>query len=90
MAKSSLPLPILVTQGWHMDCFSPVRLYIDGEYIWLDSVMLNGGETITYTFSGDGRTWRLEVDQHPLHPGNSHPNATIELCGDPTTGHPIW
>jgi uncharacterized delta-60 repeat protein len=42
-----------------MDCFSPVRLYIDGEYIWLDSLKLNGGETFTYTFTGDGRTWRL-------------------------------
>jgi alpha-tubulin suppressor-like RCC1 family protein len=71
-----------------MDCFSPVRLYIDGEYIWLDSIQLAGGETFTYTFSGDGRTWRLEVDQHPLHPGNSHPNATIELCGDPTNWTP--
>ena len=71
-----------------MDCFSPVRLYIDGEYIWLDSIQLAGGETFTYTFAGDGRTWRLEVDQHPLHPGNSHPNATIELCGDPTNWTP--
>ena len=71
-----------------MDCFSPVRLFIDGEYIWLDSLKLNGGETFTYTFAGDGRTWRLEVDQHPLHPGNSHPNATIELCGDPSNWTP--
>jgi hypothetical protein len=71
-----------------MDCFSPVRLYIDGEYIWLDSIQLAGGETFTYTFSGDGRTWRLEVDQHPLHPGNSHPNATIELCGDSSNWTP--
>jgi uncharacterized repeat protein (TIGR01451 family) len=71
-----------------MDCFSPVRLYIDGEYIWLDSIQLAGGETFTYTFSGDGRTWRLEVDQHPLHPGNSHPNATVELCGDPSNWTP--
>jgi hypothetical protein len=71
-----------------MDCFSPVRLYIDGEYIWLDSLKLNGGETFTYTFAGDGRTWRLEVDQHPLHPGHSRPNATIERCGDPTNWTP--
>ena len=71
-----------------MDCFSPVRLYIDGEYIWLDSIQLTGGETFTYTFAGDGRTWRLEVDQHPLHPGNSHPNATIELCGNPSNWTP--
>ncbi|RYM33519.1 T9SS type A sorting domain-containing protein [Brumimicrobium glaciale] len=65
-----------------MDCFSPVRLYIDGAYIWLDSLQLVGGETFTYGFSADGRTWRLEVDQHPEHPGLSAPNATIELCGD--------
>jgi hypothetical protein len=71
-----------------MDCFSPIRLYIDGEYIWLDSIQLTGGETFTYTFAGDGRTWRLEVDQHPLHPGNSHPNATVELCGDPNNWTP--
>jgi alpha-tubulin suppressor-like RCC1 family protein len=71
-----------------MDCFSPVRLYIDGEYIWLDSLKLNGGETFTYTFAGDGRTWRLEVDQHPLHPGHSRPNATIERCGNPSNWTP--
>ena len=66
-----------------MDCFSPVRLYIDGVYIWLDSLQLNGGESFVYSFAGDGQTWHLEVDQHPLHPGNSNPNATIELCGNP-------
>jgi uncharacterized repeat protein (TIGR01451 family) len=65
-----------------MQCYSAVRLYIDGQYIWLDSVLLAGGGTDTLVFLGDGRTWRLEVDQHPLHPGNSHPNATVELCGD--------
>ena len=64
-----------------MQCYSPVRLYIDGQYYWLDSVQLAGGEKDTLVFSGDGQTWRLEVDQHPLHPGNSHPNATVELCG---------
>jgi uncharacterized repeat protein (TIGR01451 family) len=65
-----------------MQCFSPVRLYIDGLIVWLDSIQLLGGETKIYAFSGDGRTWRLEVAQHPLHPGFSFPNKTIELCGD--------
>ena len=65
-----------------MDCYSPVRLYIDGQDILLDSVQLLGQETDTLIYSGDGRTFRLEVDQHPLHPGNSRPNATIELCGN--------
>ena len=68
--------------GGDMNCYSQVRLYVDGEYVWMDSVQLLGQENIIYVFPGDGRTWRLEVDQHPLHPGNSFPNVTIELCGD--------
>jgi uncharacterized repeat protein (TIGR01451 family) len=51
-------------------------------YISLDSIQLFGGQTDTLVFAGDGRTYRLEVDQHPLHPGNSHPNATVERCGN--------
>ncbi|MBL4755903.1 MAG: T9SS type A sorting domain-containing protein [Flavobacteriales bacterium] len=65
-----------------MYCYSAVRVYIDGQFILLDSVQLAGGDSIVFMFSGDGRTWRLEADQHPLHPGNSHPNATVELCGN--------
>jgi uncharacterized repeat protein (TIGR01451 family) len=65
-----------------MDCFSPVRIYVDGVYTTLDSIKLVGGDSIVFAFAADGRTWRLEADQHPLHPGNSHPNATIEACGD--------
>lgn len=65
-----------------MTCFAPMRLYVDGQLITSDSVQLNGGDSAVFVFGGDGRTWRMEVDQHPLHPGNSNPNATIELCGD--------
>ncbi len=65
-----------------MDCYSPVRLFVDGQYMSLDSVQLIGGQTDTLIYSGDGgRTFRLEVDQHPLHPSKSEPNTTIELCG---------
>ena len=74
--------------GGDMQCYSPIRLYIDGQYILLDSIQLVGQNTDTLVFSGDGRTWRLEVDQHPLHPGNSHPNATVELCGNDTNWTP--
>jgi len=65
----------------NMTCQSEVRLFIDGQLIRLDSTQLLSGEQDTFNFLGDGRTWRMEVDQHPLHPGNSQPNATIELCG---------
>lgn len=64
-----------------MTCMAPVRLYIDGQFIWSDSIQLLSMQSTTYVFSGDGRTWRMEADQHPLHPGNSQPSTTIELCG---------
>lgn len=67
-----------------MQCFSPVRVYVDGQLIILDSIQLTGGETITYVFAGTAQTWILEADQHPLHPGNSHPNAHVENCGTGT------
>jgi len=65
-----------------MDCWAPVRIIVDGVLLTLDSLMIAGGDSVVYVFPGDGRTWRLEADQHPLHPGNSHPNATVESCGD--------
>ena len=74
--------------GGDMSCYAPVRLYIDGQLISVDSVMLVGGASQTFVYSGDGRTWRLEADQHPFHPGNSHPNASVELCGDSTNWTP--
>ncbi len=58
-----------------MSCFSPVRIFLDGQYLSLDSLMLNGGESKMFIFSADGRTWRLEADQHPRHPGDSHGNT---------------
>jgi len=64
-----------------MDCWAPVRVYIDGVLTILDSIRITGGDSVVYMFAGDGRTWRLEADQHPLHPGNSHPNASVENCG---------
>ncbi len=64
-----------------MDCFMPIRIYVDGVLTTLDSLKLVGGDSLVIMNAGDGRTWRLEADQHPLHPGSSHPNASIEACG---------
>lgn len=65
-----------------MVCYSPVRVYLDGVLVQFDSIQLAGGQTVYYDYPGYGRTWRLEADQHPLRPGNSHPNASLEACGD--------
>ncbi len=65
-----------------MQCLSPVRIYIDGVLESVQSIQLDGGQTMIYGFEATGQTWRLEADQHPLHPGNSYPNAVVELCGE--------
>jgi uncharacterized repeat protein (TIGR01451 family) len=67
--------------GGDMQCYAPVRIYVDGVLISLDSILIAGGDSVVIMFAGDGRTWRLEADQHPLHPGRSRPNATVENCG---------
>lgn len=64
-----------------MQCHRPVRVYLDTALYLLDSVLLTGGDSLVFCFPANGHTWRLEVDQHPMHPGNSHPNAVVELCG---------
>jgi uncharacterized repeat protein (TIGR01451 family) len=66
----------------NMQCYSPVRVYVDGILTYIDSVMLNGGETIVFSYPGNGQTWILQADQHPLHPGNSNPNDHVEACGN--------
>ncbi|MEJ6589643.1 MAG: T9SS type A sorting domain-containing protein [Crocinitomicaceae bacterium] len=65
-----------------MECYAPVWITIDGVVISTDSIMIQGGETLLYSYAGNGQTWILNAEQHPLHPGNSHPNAHVEACGD--------
>src|SRR5690606_19707853 len=67
--------------GGDMDCYAPVRVYVDGQWLLLDSIRINGGDSVVYMFPGLRATWRLEADQHPLHPGKSRPNASLEGCG---------
>ena len=67
--------------GGDMECYSPVIVYVNGTLFMVDSIMIQGGQTVTYSFLGNGETWILNAEQHPLHPGNSHPNAHVEGCG---------
>jgi uncharacterized delta-60 repeat protein len=76
--------------GGDMDCYSPVRIYINGVLFMLDSVKITGGDSVVFMFEGDGATWRLEADQHPLHPGFSRPNASIEACGSAASITANW
>ncbi len=64
-----------------MECYAPVTITIDGVVTYTDSILLISGQGITYSFVGNGETWILNAEQHPLHPGCSHPNAHVEDCG---------
>jgi uncharacterized repeat protein (TIGR01451 family) len=68
--------------GGDMECYSPMWVTVDGIVTYTDSVLIPGGETIVFSYFGNGQTWILNAEQHPLHPGNSHPNAHVEACGD--------
>jgi len=68
--------------GGDMECYSPVWVTVDGIVTYTDSLMIPGGQTTIISYFGNGQTWILNAEQHPLHPGNSHPNAHVEACGD--------
>lgn len=63
------------------------------EFIVIEDVMINmtsqdaapillaSQQTHTLSFEANGSTFRMEVEQVPNHPGNSHPAATVEGCG---------
>ncbi|MDC3309272.1 choice-of-anchor L domain-containing protein, partial [Crocinitomicaceae bacterium] len=74
--------------GGDMECYSPVWLTVDGVVTDTDSLQIQGGETLIYSYPASGQTFFLNAEQHPLHPGNSHPNAHVELCGDSTNWTP--
>ncbi len=80
--SNTIYFKVMNTGTGNMQCFSAVRLYVDGHWSDTDSVKLNAGDSTVFSYTGDGKTWRLEVDQHPLHLGASYPNATIEACGN--------
>lgn len=71
-----------------MQQVSEYRIYRNALLVQTSTFQLLGQEELIIDIPADGATYRLEADQHPMHPGNSHPNETIENCGDPfnTTG----
>ncbi len=74
--------------GGDMECYSPMWITVDGVVTYSDSILIPGGETLLLAYPANGQTWILNAEQHPLHPGNSHPNAHVEACGDSTNWTP--
>jgi PKD repeat protein len=60
------------------------RIFANDTLVHIGSFQLQGQEIIDICWPTEGRAIRLEADQHPEHPGNSHPQETIENCGDAT------
>ncbi|MDQ3190457.1 MAG: hypothetical protein M3Q58_02590 [Bacteroidota bacterium] len=69
-----------------MDGPSVYRIYADNALMQTVPFQINGGDSLMITVVSGGATIRLEADQRPGHPGNSHPNETIEACGTSNTG----
>jgi uncharacterized repeat protein (TIGR01451 family) len=65
---------------------SEYRIYADNLLVFTGTFQLNGQEEMVIDIVPNGQTVRLEADQHPMHPGNSHPNETIEECGSSPAG----
>lgn len=50
------------------------------------SIQLANGESQTVTIPANGSTWRLELEQVPNHPLNTIASASIEGCGENSSG----
>jgi uncharacterized repeat protein (TIGR01451 family) len=64
----------------------PYRVYVNDTLVYTGTYQLKSGESFTVDYPAQGQTIRLEADQHPLHPGKSHPRATVANCGTAVSG----
>jgi hypothetical protein len=65
-------------------CYLPMRLFIDGSLMAIDSIFLAAGDSIIKRYSSDGRTYWMEINQHPYFPTNKITTSFVEKCGDET------
>jgi len=64
---------------------SEYRVYENDILVETGTFQLEGGDIETFCWTANGSTIRFEADQRPFHPGNSHPQETIESCGEGET-----
>jgi uncharacterized repeat protein (TIGR01451 family) len=65
----------------------PYRIYANNVLVYTGSYQLLSGDSLVVLWVSNGATIRLEADQHPDHPGNSHPQASLEGCGTDGSGN---
>lgn len=61
---------------------SEYRIYIDGLLVYTGTFQIAGGADFIVEVPATGGVIRLEADQRPNHPGNSHPNDVVQGCGN--------
>jgi uncharacterized repeat protein (TIGR01451 family) len=71
----------------NMSIASQYRIYANNVMVYTGSFQLLSGDSLVVLWVSGGATIRLEADQHPDHPGNSHPNAVLEGCGTDGSGN---
>jgi len=62
---------------------SEYRIYENNILVHTGTFQIDGGNGLMICWPANGNTIRLEADQRPGHPGNSHPQDNVELCGGP-------
>ncbi len=65
-----------------MDGTSEYRIYENNILVYTGIFQIAGGDSLIICWTANGNTIRLEADQRPGHPGNSHPQDNVEMCGD--------
>jgi len=72
-----------------MDGPTTWRFYVDDLLTQDGTLQLKGGESVVMTFGPyDGQKVTLKVDQRPLHPGSSQPQASL-TCSVPDQETPV-
>ncbi|MBI4646313.1 MAG: T9SS type A sorting domain-containing protein, partial [Bacteroidia bacterium] len=70
----------------NMQGSSEYRIFADGVLAQTGTFQLAGGDSLELIIDAKGATIRVEADQRPGHPGNSHPNDVVEACGTNVNG----
>ncbi|MCH8330343.1 MAG: hypothetical protein IH946_03020 [Bacteroidetes bacterium] len=67
----------------NMSDSSEYRIYENDSLLGSHSFKLTGQDSLIHTITANCKTYRIEVDQNPGHPGSSMPRDFVELCACP-------
>ncbi|MDJ1473788.1 DUF7619 domain-containing protein [Xanthocytophaga flava] len=80
-------LGIYNTGSGNMSDSTNFRIYLDANLAFTSKTKLAAGDSLLLKVPANGKTLRLEVDQHSAHPVKQSTNLTIEACGINSQGN---